>query len=185
MVSDPTGWGGGRRYPHILWLQVGSPQKTTFSLNRAKLAFHDDCKRLGIGIRRLISLPKPSRQSQTGGRVRMAVPTAVFTGPNKARVTGLVPSRRVGFRPARPGWRWIRRPRPSIREVAGDQDSRMQFPINGAKWIDSMGGGMAWVLSGLSLLGTWKVENPSKSWVLGSKVCTTSSDWVALRPVGL
>jgi integrase len=40
-------------------------------------------------------------------------------------------------------------------------------------------------LAGLSLLGTWKVENPSKSWVLGSKVCTTSSDWVALRPVGL
>jgi len=78
----------------------------------------------------------------------MAVPTAVFTGPNKARVTGLVRSRRVGFRPARPGWRWIRRPRPSIREVAGDQDSRMQFPINAAKWIDPMGGGVSGGLVG-------------------------------------
>ena len=29
-------------------------------------------------------------------------------------------------------------------------------------------------LAELSLLGTWKVENPSKSRVLGSKVCTTS-----------
>ena len=58
-VSDPTGWGVWKSYPHTLWLQVASPQKATFSLIHRKLSFFDNCK-----------------------RARFDLPGAFFTHPN-------------------------------------------------------------------------------------------------------